>query len=112
MTYSRLTSKSILLLGILVIFYSCKGQVKAKEENEILNQNTIGRIVDEFPQSAMIIYQDYDSNYWFTGNGNGVFLYDGIILKQFTQKDGLASDQIRAFQEDKLGNIYFDTPLE
>lgn len=60
-------------------------------------------------KSIWCIYQDTKKNYWFGSNGGGVYLYDGKHLKQFTKKDGLQSDQIRGIQEDKFGNIYFET---
>jgi ligand-binding sensor domain-containing protein len=55
--------------------------------------------------------QDKDGNYWFGTNGEGVFRYDGKTLVQFTDKDGLANDQVQTIQEDKLGNIWFGTSL-
>jgi ligand-binding sensor domain-containing protein len=35
--------------------------------------------------------------------------YNGKTLVNFTVRDGLASNQIRGIQEDKVGNIYFTT---
>lgn len=56
-----------------------------------------------------IIFQDKKNNYWFAGNNKGVYKYDGKLLVLFTTKDGLCSHSILGIQEDKLGNIYFDT---
>ena len=55
----------------------------------------------------MIVFQDKNNNYWFAGNG--VYRYDGKSLTHFTMKDGLCSNSIRGIQEDKLGNMYFDS---
>lgn len=57
-----------------------------------------------------IIHQDAKQNYWFGSNDYGVYKYDGEQLISYNQKNGLVDSQIRGIQEDKLGNLYFDTP--
>ena len=57
----------------------------------------------------MVVYQDKRNNHWFGSRGHGVFRYDGKTLTQFTQKNGLVSNDIWGIQEDKSGNIFFDT---
>ncbi|MEP7268461.1 MAG: two-component regulator propeller domain-containing protein, partial [Saprospiraceae bacterium] len=59
---------------------------------------------------ANLIYQDEKNNYWFNSKEKGVYVYDGNRLLLLTMKDGLCSNVILNMQEDKLGNIYFDTP--
>ena len=56
------------------------------------------------------IFQDSRGYYWFGSNGEGVYVYDGKQLKQFTTSEGLADNQIRGIQEDDQGNIYIETP--
>ena len=107
MLFSKFAFQSIPLLGILILLFNCKIQPELKEKEK---SPFIGKIVEQLPENIWVIYQDQDANYWFGGNGDGVFLYDGTTLKQFTEDDGLASNQIRGIQEDELGNIYFDTP--
>ncbi|WP_276135146.1 ligand-binding sensor domain-containing protein [Polluticoccus soli] len=70
----------------------------------------VGPAPSEMNKSIWVVYQDKKKNYWFGSNGNGAYCYDGKNLKQFTTNDGLHSDKIRGIQEDKSGNIYFDTP--
>ena len=78
------------------------------KKNEI--DTSIGSIVAKLDSKIWVIFQDQNNNYWFGSNGNGVFFYDHKVLQQFTDKDGLTSNQIRGIQQDKDGNIYFDTP--
>ncbi len=104
-------SQTILLLGLIATFSICTGRVGNQEKAEAPNaSHATGILVESLPESVWVIYQDHHSNYWFGGNGDGVFHYDGKKLKQYTSVNGLASNQIRGIQEDKSGNIFFDTP--
>lgn len=60
-------------------------------------------------QTIWVIHQDKKSNFWFGSKENGVFYYDGKLLKNYTKTNGLISNDIRGIQEDSNGNIYFDT---
>jgi len=46
---------------------------------------------------------------WFGGNDEGAYKYDGENLILYTDKDGLIGSNIIGIQEDRFGNIYFDT---
>lgn len=104
-----MTLNGILLCSILTVFTSCTGQVKNAESIADATMS-VGNIVSEIDKSIWVIFQDKKYNYWFGSNGKGVYCFDGKNLKQFTTEDGLYSNQIRGIQEDKFGNIYFDTP--
>ncbi len=105
------TVQLFLLLSILYSFTFCKGQGARKEFNQVQeNSVSIGEVVTEIDSRIGSIYQDKKGNHWFGSNGNGVFQFDGKILKQFTKKDGLRSHNILSIQEDRKGNIFFDTP--
>jgi ligand-binding sensor domain-containing protein len=94
---------------IATLISSCAGQSKAEVKNTEIVQNSLGEIVVDLAPNTHLIYQDRNHNYWF-GNDTGTYKYDGKTLLRFTQKDGLISNRILGMQEDKLGNIYFDTP--
>jgi ligand-binding sensor domain-containing protein len=70
------------------------------------------RIAQEAQLSNKIwmVYQDTKMNYWFGSNGQGVYKYDGTKLICYNHANGLVDNQIRGIQEDKFGNLYFDTP--
>ena len=57
------------------------------------------------------IFQDKNGDYWFGTNGDGLYRYDGKILTQFTEKDGLSNNQVQSIQEDQFGNLWFGTGL-
>ncbi len=86
-----------LFLTLITLFASCNGQ------------KTIGKSVNEQGKHLWYVFQDTKNNYWFSSNGEGVYLYDGKKIINFTTKDGLANDTIRQIQVDKLGNIYIIT---
>jgi len=103
------TLNTILLFIILTVIASCNSQVKNTESIAKKSMN-VGKNVSEIDRSIWVVFQDKKKNFWFGSNGAGTYCYDGKDLKQFTTKDGLNSNQIRGIQEDKLGNIFFDTP--
>jgi ligand-binding sensor domain-containing protein len=108
-----MTLNTILFLSILTIFNSCNGQIKSETGNKVFaspdSTITIGDMVPGLSEAIMVIYQDKMNNYWFGSREQGVFKYDGKSIKQFTMKQGLVSNDIWDIQEDKSGNMYFDT---
>jgi ligand-binding sensor domain-containing protein len=92
----------------LTAFISCQGQDK-HTANTGTTTRAIGRVVSEIDKSIWVIFQDRHNYYWFGSNGQGVYRYNGKDITQFTIKDGLSSNRIRGIQEDRLGNLYFDT---
>lgn len=69
----------------------------------------LGTTVSKMGKKVMVIFQDKKNNFWFGGNDKGVYKYDGKSLVLFTKKDGLCNNSVLGIQEDKFGNIYFDT---
>lgn len=84
-----------LLIGLLAMFSSCRGQ-------QVSNAVT-GPLSDK---GVMVVFQDKDGQYWFPSDG--VYRYDGKDLTHFTAKDGLCADGIPAIRQDQSGNLYFD----
>jgi ligand-binding sensor domain-containing protein len=70
---------------------------------------TIGDTVSETHDSILIVFEAKNQDLWFGSNGHGVYRYDGKTLLHFSTKDGLCNTKIRGIQEDKTGNIYFNT---
>lgn len=103
----------IVKLSLLIILTSCNGQNTPQNATSTLNDqhSTIakGDTVSELSKSIWMIFQDKNNNYWFGSDGQGVHRYDGKTIIHFTTKDGLCNNQIRGIQEDKSGNIYFNT---
>lgn len=61
----------------------------------------------ELDASITSISQDSQGNYWFGTQNAGAFGFDGKTLVHFTEKDGLAQNQVQDIQEDKEGKIWF-----
>jgi len=105
--------KTLLFFSILTILTSCNGQAK----NNVLNAEVLsgqiseGDTVNKLGDHLWYVFQDTKNNYWFSGNGEGVYRYDGKTIVNFTTKDGLANDTVRQIQEDKFGNIFISTFL-
>ena len=113
------------LFGMLTIFSSCNGQDSPRSADRILmNQDSIqadqksaiGDTIEELGQNVFYIFQSRNNSYWFGSDGQGVYYLDAGRSKgqrknliHFTTKDGLCNDRIRGIQEDKSGNIYFNT---
>lgn len=99
------------LWGILnILLSSCNGLNTSQNKSSTPNPIIIkGETVTTLDKGNTIIFQDNKNNYWFAGGGKGAYKYDGKSLVLFTTKDGLCSHSILGIQEDKLGNIYFDT---
>ncbi|MDB4438672.1 hypothetical protein N9176_00330 [bacterium] len=93
----------LLLLFGQTFLSSCQGQ-KGSDDPQ-----PVGKFVSKIDQAAGNIFQDSKSNYWFGTLEQGVFKYDGKSIIQFTATDGLSGNRIRGIQEDRKGNIYFDT---
>jgi len=93
--------KSILLLVVIVLFFSCKAQ-----ENQ-----AIGEIANQLDDEIWQIFQDTKSNYWFGSNEAGVYHLNGKVLRQYSTEDGLIDNTIRGIQEDQNGNVFIETPL-
>lgn len=97
----------LLLLSIVTLFTSCKGQTTDKKENA--NKFNIGNPVKELGSSIMVVYQDSKNVYWFGSWESGVYSYDGKTLVNYTTTHGLPSNRIDEIKEDEFGNIYFSS---
>lgn len=106
---NRLT-KIFLLLLISSSFQSCNGQTKSELKQKETKITEIGKIVSELDNQIWVVFQDKRGDFWFGSNSTGIYFYDRNELKQFTQNDGLISNQIRGIQEDNKGNIFIETP--
>ncbi|MEO7607750.1 MAG: two-component regulator propeller domain-containing protein [Saprospiraceae bacterium] len=120
--------KTISVLFLTLLFFSsCNGQVKTQSPKEgLIEQDASAGIHTKlFKTQVSTPYdnitcglQDKEGNLWFGvagGNidrvpqGQGVYRYDGKTFSNFTVKDGLGSNCIRALLEDKIGNIWIGT---
>ena len=101
------TFKSFSLFSLIFIFSTCKGLSQPEVKESVNDELKIGETIQQLGNSVARIFQDSKNNYWFASDG--AVKYDGKTLTRFTTEDGLYSNRVRDFQEDHLGNIYFDT---
>jgi ligand-binding sensor domain-containing protein len=102
--------KILLLIFISSTFLSCKGQEKNEPKSTEVKTSEIGEIVSKFDNNIWVVFQDSKANYWFGSNGKGIYYFDGKQLKQITTENGLIDNTIRGIKEDKLGNVFIETP--
>ncbi len=110
-----------LLLCVMLALLSCQQPNKAvpvtksvpeegKTTKEAASTPVLGgRVQSEIGKNVLCILQDRNYNYWFATNSEGVYRYDGNMLIQFTENDGLCNNQVQSIQEDASGNIWFGT---
>ena len=101
--------KVVLIFGISTTFFTCNGQNKSKNLDTPEKIIALGETVSKLDQKILLIFQDSNNNLWFGGNDKGAYKYDGKNLVLYSDKDGLIESNIWGIQEDRSGNIYFDT---
>lgn len=102
-------NKTVILLILWLIFTACNGQNLNKSnafgdrKDAILNKIPIPE--NGFSNAVL----SRDGSLWFSSNGNGVFHFDGIKYINYTEKDGLGSNQVFCIVEDSKNNLWFGT---
>ncbi|MBE5906495.1 MAG: hybrid sensor histidine kinase/response regulator, partial [Lachnospiraceae bacterium] len=59
--------------------------------------------------SGRALFEDSKGRVWMGTNGDGVVVMEHSRKTHYSKNDGLPSDSIRSFAEDKKGNIYIGT---
>jgi ligand-binding sensor domain-containing protein len=100
-----------ILLISLSLLTSCNSQTKAQPQAQIFWQQ-IGQPKLVKTQGSNVsdnvhgIVQDKYGNLWFATTGEGVYVYDGKLFRQFTTTHGMNSNTIWCILEDKEGKIW------
>jgi len=86
--------RSLTLLTLFSIFMSCNGQVKNENLSiKIEKVSAINKI--PVPENGFSnAYVDKDATIWFSSNGGGIYHYDGKTFINYTEKNGLSSNQV------------------
>lgn len=98
------------LMLLLTLNFSCAD--KKPTETSITNQEVLQTNKSDtlqFTSGIRAILQDSKGNYWLGSHTEGVCKFDGKTFEYFTTNEGLASNQVRAIQEDAKGIIWFET---
>ncbi|MGB0391932.1 MAG: ligand-binding sensor domain-containing protein [Salibacteraceae bacterium] len=98
---------SIWVLYLMII--SCNGQVISENQSaSIQNNSDLNKIVvpkNGFSSGLL----DSKGNLWFTSNGGGVYHFDGLLFTNYTEKNGLSSNQVFSITEDSKNNMWIGT---
>lgn len=94
-----------------MLLSSCNGQNSPQNSKKAVKIIDLGTQVSVLDASICAIYQDSKFNFWFGSKENGVFRYNGQELIHFQQNDGLIGNQVRGIQEDRFGNLFFETTV-
>ena len=100
--------RHIILLILVSIVISCNGQVK--NEKLSLNVEKVSEVNKiPVPKNGFSNgYVDKNGTLWFTSNGGGIYHFDGKTFKNYTEKDGLSSNQVFSIVADHK-NLWFGT---
>jgi len=103
---------TLLITGALSILTSCNGQNTSQPTKYILKGPLAkGDTVKELGNNIMLVYQDKKNIFWFGSWGEGLYRYDGKTIIHFTTAHGLLQNKIVNIQEDRSGNLYFNTDI-
>ncbi|MBX7052774.1 MAG: diguanylate cyclase [Flavobacteriales bacterium] len=98
------------ILLIMTLSFSCDVRKSTEgETNKFASIATSKTDTLKFTSGIRSIFQDSRGNYWFGSIREGVALYNGISFTYFSTNDGLIDNQILSIQEDKNGNIWFES---
>ncbi|MBL7830817.1 MAG: hypothetical protein JNK41_07315 [Saprospiraceae bacterium] len=89
--------------GIGVIKYDGKSFIHFTKQHLLRKEDTKGSSLDK----VFSIGEDNIGNIWFGTNESGVWCYDGKILKNYTQEDGLDSGITWIIYKSKSGELWF-----
>jgi ligand-binding sensor domain-containing protein len=101
--------RKIVLLTLFSTIISCSGQVKKEKKSvEIENVTAVSKI--PVPKNGFYNgIADKDGTLWFCSNGGGIYHYNGKSFKNYTEKDGLSSNQVFSITLDQNDNLWFGT---
>lgn len=106
-------SKMIKLINLIILLtlnFSCVEKKSTEVETTKSElQATSKTDTLKFTSGIRSVFQDSKGNYWFGSIREGVAVYNGFSFTYFTNNDGLSDNQVISIQEDKDGNIWFNT---
>ena len=88
---------------ILFVCSTCLDSKTMSKEKRIEHSNHFSK------KTVSSIFHDTKGNWWFACKDEGVYKYNGTLLSLIDTTHGLCSNNIIDIQEDKIGNIFFNT---
>ena len=101
--------KNIFITILAATVISCNGQVKNGKHSLQAEQGS-EMVKIPIPENGFSnAYLDKDGSIWFSSNGGGIYHYDGKTFKNYTEKNGLSSNQVFSIVSDNKNNLWFGT---
>lgn len=101
---------NITLLVLFLIVISCNGQIKKEKRSLDVVEKVSEGIKIPLPENGFSNgYLDKDGTIWFSSNGGGIYHYDGKAFKNYTEENGLSSNQVYSITSDHKNNLWFGT---
>lgn len=106
------------LISLLAMTASCTGPIATEPAGQPTTHTTSAlasfKVVKELDKCIFQIFQDSKGHYWFGhdfGSGSGLYRWSGkgSTFDHFTTESGLPDNGIGKIQEDRSGNLYFNT---
>ncbi|MFN0208080.1 MAG: two-component regulator propeller domain-containing protein [Planctomycetota bacterium] len=94
------------LIALSLSLIAAMGNCTVSQDKSTSSPVAKGEVVTELPTDIWHVFQAKNHDYWFGSHDHGAYRYNGKTLVKYTTKDGLSSNGIGGFQEDKAGNIY------
>jgi ligand-binding sensor domain-containing protein len=98
-----------LLILSSTIISSCKGQVKSNDKSSKTEKTQVASEIPVPKNGFSNALVDKDSTIWFSSNGGGIYHYNGKTFKNYTEEDGLSSNQVFSIASDQNDNLWFGT---
>ncbi|MBK8556832.1 MAG: hypothetical protein IPL65_14135 [Lewinellaceae bacterium] len=97
--------KNIFITILASTVISCNGQAK-KVKQSLQAEKGSEMVKIPIPENGFSnTYLDKDGTLWFSSNGGGIFHYDGKAFKNYTEKNGLSSNQACSITSDHKNNM-------
>lgn len=100
---------NIILLILSTAIISCNGQIKSNNKSVEIEKTQTTRKIPVPKNGFSNAFVDQDGSLWFSSNGGGIFHYSGKSFKNYTEEDGLSSNQVYSIASDQNANIWFGT---
>ncbi|MCB9333661.1 MAG: hypothetical protein H6574_21605 [Lewinellaceae bacterium] len=95
-----------------LVFIACNGQRYKREINATSNARSDTSVEAKIalPENGFYCgFLDSKGNLWFGSRGNGVYKLENNSFINYTEKNGLCSNDISCISEDRKGNLWFGT---
>lgn len=104
-----ISPKYIAPLILSFTLLSCNEQVK--KGHTLLKTEKVSEVSKiPLPKNGFSnAYVDKDGSLWFSSNGGGIYHLDEKALKNYTEDDGLSSNQVYSITSDHKNNMWFGT---